>query len=152
MTTTFSKGQNGNAVPAVENLINNLFDGGLQRIFSDTVLSDLPLLMGRVPANIRETDKEYEIDIIAPGCLRENFTVSMNDKLLTVAYSPEQAEANEKVAWTRNEYIPTAFSKSFTVDDSVDVNNISASYRDGVLRIALAKNEQAKTSRKIEIK
>ena len=152
MTTTFTKRQNGNAVPTVENLINNLFEDGLQRIFSDNVLSDTPILMGRVPANIRETDKEYEIDIVAPGCRRENFKVDMNDKLLTIAYSPEQTDANEKVAWTRNEYIPTAFSKSFTVDDSVDVNNISASYRDGILRIALAKNELAKTSRKIEIK
>jgi len=152
MTTTFSKRQNGNSVPTVENLINSLFEDGVQRIFSDNLLSDTPILMGRVPANIRETDKEYEIDIVAPGCRRENFTVNMNDKLLTVSYSPEQPDANEKVAWTRNEYIPTAFSKSFTVDDSVDVNNISASYRDGILRIALAKNERATSSRKIEIK
>lgn len=153
MTTTFSKRQNGNAVPGVENLINSLFAGSLQRIFPENVLSDAPVLLGRVPVNIRETDKEYEIDVVAPGCRKENFTVNMNDKLLTVAYSPESVDSNEKVAWARNEYIQAAFSKSFTVDDSVDVNNINASYRDGILHIGLAKNERAKSAvKQIEIK
>lgn len=42
---------------------------------------------------------------------------------------------------------------SFTLDDSVDVTNISAAYTDGILRITLPKNEKAKKmSRNIEVK
>ena len=154
MTTTLSKRQNGNAVPNVGNLVSSLFQDTLHRLFEDNFWNDVPLSNGNVPVNIRETATEYQIDVVAPGCRKEDFKISMNEKLLTVSFSPEQTDAsNEKVAWTRNEYIQSPFSKSFIVDDSVDVNNISATYHDGILRVSLAKNDRAKSSvRQIEIK
>ena len=154
MTTTLSKRQNGNTVPGLDNLVNSLFQESLQRILGDNFWDDAPVSTGNVPVNVRETDKEYQIDIIAPGCRKEDFKVNISEQLLTVTFSPEQANnTTEKVAWTRNEYVQRSFTKSFMVNDSVDVNNISATYRAGILRVSLAKNEQAKASvKQIEIK
>ena len=40
-----------------------------------------------------------------------------------------------------------------TLDDTVDVNNINATYTDGILHLTLGKNERAKkVARKIDIK
>jgi HSP20 family protein len=55
--------------------------------------------------------------------------------------------------WVRNEYVQQSFSRSFTLDDTVDVNKINATYTDGILHLTLAKNEKAKkVSKNIEVK
>jgi HSP20 family protein len=154
MTTALSKMQNGNSVPRVGNLVNGLFHDSLQRIFEDNFWNDAPMSTGSVPVNVRETEKQYQIDIVAPGCRKEDFKISINEKLLTVTFSPEKTiDSTDKVSWTRNEYVQLSFSKTFVVDESVDVSNIGATYQDGILRISLAKKQQAKSSAKqIEIK
>ena len=153
MTTTVSKRQNGNSLSSVDNLLKNVFHDGFPSIFSDTFWDeDLPLFTGHIPVNVRETDKEYHIDLIAPGCRKEDFKVNITEKLLTVSFSTNH-DGSEKVAWTRNEFVLGPFNKNFIVDDSVDVNNISATYQNGILRICLAKNEPAKSGvKQIEVK
>jgi HSP20 family protein len=153
MTTTVSKRQNGNPVPNVENLLNRLFDDSLQRMFGDNVWNENSMSIGRVPVNLRETESEYQIDLIAPGCRKEDFKITLDEKLLTVTLATQRDETNEKLMWTRNEYIQPGFTRSFVITDTVDVNAISAIYHDGVLRISLGKNERAKgTFKQIEIK
>jgi len=154
MTTTLSNKQNGSSVPSVGNLVNNLFRDGFHRIFEENFSDNNSFSTGKVPVNIKETDKEYQIHLVVPGCRKEDFKISFEKKLLTVVFDRTQAEdTNEKVAWTRNEYVQPSFSKTFITDDSVDPNNITATYQDGILRISLGKNEQARSAaRQIEIK
>jgi len=153
MTTTVSKRQNGNSVPTVENFVNRLFEDGFQSMFSDNLWNEGSLSTGRVPVNISETEHQYQIDLIAPGCRKEDFKIELNEKLLTVTFTQSVNQANEKVLWTRSEYIQPAFAKNFVINDTVDVNNISANYQDGILRISLGKNEQAKSAvKQIEIR
>lgn len=155
MITTLSKKQNGNSLSSVDSLFNSVFHDGLQRMFSDTFWDeDVSLMAGHIPVNIRETDKEYQIDLVAPGCRKEDFKVNIEEKLLTVSYSPDHSDnGTKKVAWTRNEFVLRPFSKNFIVDESVDVNNITATYENGILHISLAKNEPAKSPvKQIEVK
>src|SRR5690242_5782230 len=120
MTITLSKRQNGNPVSGVDNLLNSVFHDGLQRILGDSFLNDVPLSTGNVPVNVRETDREYQIDLVTPGCQREDFNVTIGEKLLTVNFSPKQTENQSgKVSWTRNEFVQSSFSKNFMIDDSV---------------------------------
>ncbi|MGZ6523404.1 MAG: Hsp20/alpha crystallin family protein, partial [Bacteroidia bacterium] len=113
------------------------------------------LTSGSVPVNVRETDQQYEMDVIAPGCRKEDFNINISDNLLTISFvhKEQNSEQNENAGWVRNEYVQRSFSRSFTLDDTVDVDKISATYTDGVLHLSLAKNENAKKlSRNIEIK
>jgi HSP20 family protein len=153
MTSTLSKRQNGNPIPGVENLVNSLFEDSLQRFFGDNVWNEGPVSTGKVPVNIRETESEYQIDLVAPGCRKEDFKISLDEKLLTVDFSQQVDNTSEKVVWRRNEFVQPAFTRTFVIDDSVDTNGTSATYQDGILRISLGKKEQAKsTVKKIEIK
>ena len=55
--------------------------------------------------------------------------------------------------YSKREYSYSSFVRSFTMPDSADENNISAAYTDGVLKVEIAKREEAKQiSRQIEIK
>jgi len=89
------------------------------------------------------------------GCRKEDFNVQIRDNLLTVSFDHEEEnkEQDEKEGWVRNEYIQRSFSRSFTLDDTADVNKINASYADGILHLTLPKNEKAKkVSRNIDIR
>ena len=104
MTITLSKRQNGNPVARVDNLLNSVFHDGLQQILADSFWYDMPRSTGNVPVNVRETDKEYQIDLVTPGCQKKDFSVNISEKLLTVNFSPKQAEnQGGKVSWTHNE-------------------------------------------------
>lgn len=128
-------------------MTNAIFDHSLRRFFDGNLWdSETSLPMGKVPVNIREKETQYEIDVIAPGCRKEDFQVSVRANELSVSFvhQEQKAEENGKSGWERNEYVQRSFSRSFTLDDIVDTTNTSASYSDGILRIVLPKNEKAK--------
>jgi HSP20 family protein len=156
MTPTIAKRQNGNPSVNFGNVVDNIFQNSLRRFFDDNFWdTDVHLATGRVPVNVRETDQHYEMDVIAPGCRKEDFTLRVDDNALTITFTrkDDNKEQNEKTGWVRNEYTLHSFSRSFTLDDTVDVNNIDAMYMDGILRLKLPKNEKArKVSRHIEVK
>lgn len=157
MTTTIAKKTNstqGNQSVSFGNVVDNLFQNSLRRFFDDNFWeTDASLVTGNVPVNVRETEQQYELDVIAPGCRKEDFNVNINDNLLTISFNQKKDKQEQKEGWVRNEYLQRSFSRTFTLDDTVDVNKIHAIYTDGILRLTLAKNEKAqKPSRDIEIK
>lgn len=156
MTNTIAKRQNGNPSSTFGNVVDNIFQNSLRRFFDDNFWdADLPMSTGTIPVNVRETGQQYEMDVVAPGCRKEDFHVSINDNILTISFDHKEQnnKENEKAGWVRNEYVQRSFSRSFTLDDTVDINKINATYTDGILHLTLAKNEKAKKlSRNIEVK
>ena len=156
MTNTIAKRQNGNENVSFGNVVDNIFQNSLRRFFDDNFWdAEGQLSTASVPVNIRETEQHYELDVIAPGCRKEDFKISVDDNLLTISMNrtEEQKQENQKVGWVRNEYMVRSFSRSFTLEDTVDVNKIQATYSDGILRLSLGKSEKAKkVSRNIEVK
>ena len=155
MTNAIAKKENGNSYATFGNVVDNIFQNSLRRFFDDNFLEpDTHLTAGSVPVNIRETDGQYELDVIAPGCRKEDFKISVEDNLLTVSMerNEEHKEQDPKIGWVRNEYTQRSFSRSFMLQDTVDLNNITATYNDGILRLSLGKTEKAKkVSRKIDV-
>ena len=155
MTTTIAKRQNGDPSLTFGNVVDNIFQNSLRRIFDDNFWDvEGEPATGTVPVNVRETDHQFEMDVIAPGCKKEDFNISINDNLLTISFNTKsESTSSQKARWVRNEYVQRSFSRSFTLDDTVDLNKINATYTDGILHLTLAKNEKAKKlSKNIEIK
>src|SRR5689334_18199430 len=66
---------------------------------------------------------------------------------------PVNVRELENQSWTRNEFVLRFFNRSFMLDDTVDLNNIQATYDNGILRLSLQKSEKAKKLyRTIEVK
>lgn len=159
MQTSIIKRNNGNTtMPAktVSNWVDQLFQDNLNRFFNDDFWGFSGINQQvNVPVNLRETDNSYELSLIAPGLRKEDLKLNLADDVLTISYEQkqEQNEENAERKWIRNEYKMQSFSRSFTLDDSVDVNKINASYDNGILHLSLPKKENARRIAKtIEVK
>jgi HSP20 family protein len=99
---------------------------------------------GQPPINIEETDTDFVISLFAAGIVKENVTLTVKNDLLTIAYpginQEADAESTAKNNYTYQEYTQRAFERSFQLNNKVLVENISASYTDGILKVVLPKN------------
>ncbi len=91
--------------------------------------------MERAAINIYKTDNSYEVLVFAPGRIKEHFRVDVRGMELTVSYTPP--EGFPKPEWIRREYSRGGFTRSFTLDTSINTGAIEASYTDGVLQVSL---------------
>jgi HSP20 family protein len=91
--------------------------------------------MQRAAVNIHKTASGYEMLVFAPGRIKEHFQLNINGNELTVSYSPP--EGFPRPEWVLREYSRGGFKRTFTLDASIDQQNISAKYVDGVLQVSL---------------
>lgn len=103
--------------------------------------------------NVSETASEFRIELAAPGLVKADFDLNVEDGSLKINVNKEQSEENTDRKYLRREFNYNTFTRSFSLPESVDVNAISAKYNGGVLIVTLAKKEENQTdfSRKIKI-
>ncbi len=136
------------------------FEGSLNS-FVDDLFTELPLLFkndfnqserkGFVPVNVKETEKSYQLEVVAPGFEKTDFKVNLDQNLLTISVEnknniKEEAHDHPVEKLIRREYTFSSFKRSFTLDEKIDATNINASYVNGVLRLNLPKKETVKAS------
>jgi HSP20 family protein len=142
----FNSDKNNNQrglVPAFNDVFNS--------IFTDSFFTDRGTAM--VPAvNICETADHFQIELAAPGLVKEDFKINLERKILTITVEKENSEEEQAKSFSRKEFSYTAFTRSFTLPESADEQNIEASYNNGLLKVQIAKREDAKmVARQISI-
>ena len=86
-----------------------------------------------------------------PGISREDVQISIENSVLTISGERKFEKDTKEENYHRIERSYGAFSRSFTLPSNVKTDQVAASFKDGVLTIALPKADEAKP-RKIEIK
>ncbi len=133
-------------------LLSPVFNDIFENFFNDAFVSDR--MVSRVPAvNISETDGHYHIELAAPGLKKKDFKLNLDRNVLTISAEKQSEQTENDKKYNKREYSYSSFVRSFTLPDSADDGNIEAEYTDGVLKINVAKREEAKmASRQIAIK
>jgi HSP20 family protein len=128
------------------------FNDVFESILNDTFFSDR--MVTRVPAvNISESADNYHIELAAPGLKKSDFKISIDDNHLNVSVEQQSEQTSDERKFNKREYSYSSFVRSFTLPDKADHNRVEAAYEDGILRIDVAKKEEAKSvSRQIELK
>ncbi|MCX8019971.1 MAG: Hsp20/alpha crystallin family protein [Chitinophagaceae bacterium] len=120
-----------------------LFDSGWIEKFFNTPLDEF-FNFGKViqvPAvNVCETEKDYFITVAAPGMDKKDFTIEADDDLLTISARKEEKE-EVSGRYNRREYNYSSWSRSFTLPENCNVEQISAVYANGELKITIPKKE-----------
>ena len=93
--------------------------------------------------NVSERENEFEVEVVAPGYNKADFKIKLEKDLLTIsAETKENQEQKEGEKVIRREFTSSAFSRSFTLPDHIDGDQISAKYENGLLRVAIPKLEK----------
>jgi HSP20 family molecular chaperone IbpA len=101
-------------------------------------------------ADIYEVEDQLVIVTDVPGADKDTLDISLEKNILTInAYVDPQEHEGYGLAFA--EYEVGDYQRSFRVSDEIDQENISASIKNGVLRVFLPKITEAR-SRKIAVK
>ncbi|MEN8250147.1 MAG: Hsp20/alpha crystallin family protein [Bacteroidota bacterium] len=134
------------------NYFPNNMGGLLERFFNDSMY-DNTQEENFVPAvDILESDKSYELHFAVPGFEKESFELSVDDNILTVSGERkyEEEKSNKSFKSVRTSY--GTFRRSFTLPENVAASKIEAQYKDGILEVAIPKDETKIVKTTIKVK
>jgi len=97
-------------------------------------------------ADIYENNNEFILEVEMPGVNQEGLEIDVNDNKLNITghVSKELQESEEKDKLTYREYQLNDYKRSFSLGNTVDVDKITATMKNGVLTVALPKSERIK--------
>ena len=108
--------------------------------------------------NVIETDKDYKVEVAAPGMTKEDFNIHLtenNELVISMEKKNETKEEDkENKKYLRREFSYTKFEQALVLPEDVEKDKIGARVNDGVLTIDLPKRtpeEKAKVNKMIEI-
>lgn len=107
--------------------------------------------------NVSEDEKEYKVEVAAPGMTKDDFKLSLSDGDIVISME-KKADTKDEPAnkkYIRREFSYSKFEQRLALPDDVERQNISAQMTDGVLLIDIPKKtpeEEAQECQCIEIK
>ena len=137
---------------------------GLTDFFNDFFENKaLEKVTGTAPAiNVLENEKEYKLEVAAPGMCKDDFKVHLNkDGNLVIEMEKKDCECKGKdedkkeCRFLRKEFSYSKFSQTLLLPDNADKEGIEAQVNNGILKVKIPKLEKAKvedTKREIEVK
>ena len=119
--------------PVFNSLIDDLF-----------INQDWNQISATVPAaNIIEADDHFNIELAAPGKKKSDFTIELDEGVLTISSETEIKSTEKDGSFTRKEFGYSSFKRSFNIPETVTADKISASYKEGILTVSLPKKAEA---------
>ncbi|MGM0642405.1 MAG: Hsp20/alpha crystallin family protein [Thermodesulfobacteriota bacterium] len=126
------------------------FHTSLSRFFNDPFFTGENANWQPV-VDIEKDDGKIIINAELPGVNKDDISIDVNGNVLTLkGEKKHEKEIDEENVYRRERFTGT-FQRSFTLDESVNPDEISAYFKDGVLKIEVPHTETAKT-KKIEVK
>ncbi len=130
-------------IDAVNQLLNRIEEAQEEGFFS-TFIPEV---------NTREGEYAYHIELDLPGIKKEDIEITTEDNILTISGERKLKDEAQEEDYYRVESVYGKFSRSFTLPEKIDVENIHAESADGVLEVVIPKlKEEDRQPKKIEIK
>lgn len=130
----------------------------LPEVFNDFFNTDfMPKVNATAPAiNVMESDKDYMVELAAPGLKKEDFSVNINDDgnlVIKMEKKEEKKEENKTSHYLRREFSFSKYEQTLILPDDVEKEEIRAKMENGVLTIDLPKMvvSQKKPAREIVV-
>ena len=93
--------------------------------------------------NIIEADDHFDIQLAAPGMKKSNFQIEVEEGVLIISSDTDTQSDKTETCFTLKEFGYHSFKRSFNIPDTIYVDKISASYKEGILTVSLPKKEEA---------
>ena len=96
------------------------------------------------PVDVYEDEHNVTLKIEVPGIEEKDIDVRIENNTLTVHGERKFEKEEKEENYRRVERQYGSFTRSFTLPNTVDTENVQANYEKGVLKIKLAKRAEAK--------
>jgi HSP20 family protein len=138
----------------VNDFVPTSFNHVLDRFFNDSAArSGGSYAHAFVPkVDVFENEKSFEVQFALPGMNKEDFKIDVHENRLTVSGERKQTKEKKENNFRTIETQYGSFSRSFSLPDNIDVNNIEAEYKNGILELTLPKDEKKIVKASIKIK
>ena len=94
--------------------------------------------------DVKEDENQLTVTAELPGVKKENIDVSIHGGLLTLKGEKRQEEETKEGGYHRIERCYGNFERRVRLPDYVDEQNVAATFKDGVLTLAMPKKEEVK--------
>lgn len=120
------------------------------RMFFDDLLSDMNR-EEKMKCDIYEKDDKYFIEMDVPGYKKEDIKIEINKGNIVIRAEKQETEEENKKYLHRERKVYGKIERSFHLED-IDEDSINATFNDGILKIEIAKIDEAETKKYIDIK
>ena len=130
-----------NSTPSLFSVFENIWGNDLSNY-------DM-LSKAKLPAiNVKDKEKEYEIEVAAPGFKKEDFNIFIENRVLTISAEEKDEKEVKEDKYTRREFVTSSFTRSFALPDNIDEEQIHGHYDKGVLYVILPKTQEKMPEKK----
>lgn len=102
--------------------------------------------------DVSENEKRFLVKAELPGVSENDIKVVFEDGILHISAEKKEIQEQSEGSFYRKEIRSGSFSRSFRVPDSVDADNIDASFKNGVLAVEIPKIEEQVVKKEIKVK
>ena len=133
-------------------LFNSLFDDAMGLGLPELCVSKN---YGMPSVDINQTKENYELMMDLPGKTENDVDINLKENVLTISSRKEEAKEKkndkDEREWLVRERRSYSFTRSFTLPQDVKVEEISATFKNGVLTIVMPRDNAVTEPKKIAI-
>ena len=121
-------------------------DRMFERLWGEFGLSSLPTAVREFPAiDLTETKDSLIINAEIPGINPEDINIDITENTLSIRGEIKQDRVSNKEGFVRTERRYGSFSKTLNLPCRIVVDDVRATYREGMLNVSMPKFKQRKT-------
>jgi len=125
------------AMDLLRNRMDNLFDGIHRSFLSGPAVT---LNSNSPRTNIVENGDNFEVQAEVPGISKDDLNIKIQGNYLEIS-GKRSVDTPDGYKVHRNERGGNTFSRSFTLPDELDADNVAATLENGILYLTLPKSE-----------
>jgi HSP20 family protein len=124
------------------------FTQEFDRLFSSLFENSGRQVQRWVPAmDLVEAEDHFVLKADLPGLSEDDVAIEVQDNVLTISGSREAEHERKEKGWYRLERSYGSFSRSLTLPDGVNADQVEANFDRGVLEVRIPKPEERKPRR-----
>lgn len=125
--------------PKFPALLTDLFD--YDKFFGNDFMKRFEINLPA--ANVIDGEKSYKIELAIPGFKKEDIKVNIENEILTISAETKGEKEDKNEKYTRKEFSYNSFTRSFQLPKTANSEKVDAKYENGLLKLEVAKKEEA---------
>lgn len=117
----------------------SILDSIINDVLADTCAVTKAVFVPSV--DVKDTKKSYVIDMDLPGRSEDDVNIELDRNVLTISSKKEEKKSDKEEKYLIRERKPADFKRSFNLPEDADSETITATFKNGVLTVEIAKKE-----------